>query len=96
MAKLVGLDCGLNKLARRMKYTQCQGRAGGRPSGLWNRRRRETTVTPSTPRGSCPLGEVARRLVYTEWELKRFLMSAVLEFAVVIGVAVVVNDVPRV
>jgi hypothetical protein len=26
MAKLVGLDCGLNKLARRMKCTQCQGR----------------------------------------------------------------------
>ena len=26
MAKLVGLDCGLNRLARRMKCTQCQGR----------------------------------------------------------------------
>jgi hypothetical protein len=27
MAKLVGLDCGgLNKLARRMKCTQCEGR----------------------------------------------------------------------
>jgi hypothetical protein len=25
MAKLVGLDCGLNKLARRMKCTQCDG-----------------------------------------------------------------------
>jgi hypothetical protein len=26
MAKLVGLDCGLNKLARRMKCTQCDSR----------------------------------------------------------------------
>ncbi len=25
MAKLVGLDCGLNKLARQMKCTQCDG-----------------------------------------------------------------------
>jgi hypothetical protein len=26
MAKLVGLDCALNKLAQRMKCTQCDGR----------------------------------------------------------------------
>ena len=84
MARLVGLDCALNKLARRMKCTQCNGRRvtvravepgersgpSGASVGFDLVRRNSSTSCRPDPRPNRELRKTNRRLATTQKRMR--------------------------